>query len=67
MFCKNGKRYTAISIKVVPEQSGKVEYEGEKLAGSNDKKYTNRTKFNFLGNLVALYIYKETRSNFKLS
>ena len=24
--------YTAISIKVVPEQSGKVEYEREKLA-----------------------------------
>ena len=28
--------YTAISIKVVPEQSGKVEYECEKLAGSDD-------------------------------
>ena len=28
--------YTAISIKVVPEQSGKVEYEREKLAGSDD-------------------------------
>ena len=28
--------YTAISIKVVPEQSGKVEYEHEKLAGSDD-------------------------------
>ncbi len=27
---------TAISIKVVPEQSGKVEYEREKLAGSDD-------------------------------
>ena len=25
-----------ISIKVVPEQSGKVEYEREKLAGSDD-------------------------------
>ncbi len=28
--------HTAISIKVVPEQSGKVEYEREKLAGSDD-------------------------------
>ncbi len=28
--------YTAISIKVVPEQSEKVEYEREKLAGSDD-------------------------------
>ncbi len=28
--------YTAISIKVVPEQSGKVEYEREKLAGSDN-------------------------------
>ncbi len=28
--------YTAISIKVAPEQSGKVEYEREKLAGSDD-------------------------------
>jgi hypothetical protein len=28
------KSYTAISIKVVPEQSGKVEYEREKLAGN---------------------------------
>ncbi len=28
--------YTAISIKVVPEQSGKVEYEHEKLAGGDD-------------------------------
>ena len=28
--------YTAISIKVVPELSGKVEYEREKLAGSDD-------------------------------
>jgi hypothetical protein len=26
--------YTAISIKVVPEQSGKVEYEHERLAGN---------------------------------
>ena len=26
--------YTAISIKVVPEQSGKVEYERERLAGN---------------------------------
>ncbi len=32
LFCV----YTAISIKVVPEQSGKVEYEREKLAGSDD-------------------------------
>ena len=30
----------AISIKVVPEQSGKVEYEREKLAGSDDYKNT---------------------------
>ena len=28
--------HTAISIKVVPEQRGKVEYEREKLAGSDD-------------------------------
>ncbi len=28
--------HAAISIKVVPEQSGKVEYEREKLAGSGD-------------------------------
>ncbi len=28
--------HTAISIKVVPEKSGKVEYEREKLAGSDD-------------------------------
>ncbi len=28
--------YTTISIKVVPEQSGKVEYEREKLSGSDD-------------------------------
>jgi hypothetical protein len=27
-------KYTAISIKVVPEQSGKVEYERERLAGN---------------------------------
>ena len=27
---------TAISIMVVPEQSGKVEYEREKLAGSDN-------------------------------
>jgi hypothetical protein len=27
-------RYTAISIKVVPEQSGNVEYERERLAGN---------------------------------
>jgi hypothetical protein len=26
--------HTAISIKVVPEQSGKVEYERERLAGN---------------------------------
>ena len=26
--------YTAISINVVPEQSGKVEYERERLAGN---------------------------------
>jgi hypothetical protein len=26
--------YTAISIKVIPEQSGKVEYEPERLAGN---------------------------------
>ena len=26
--------YTAISIKVVPEKSGKVEYERERLAGN---------------------------------
>jgi hypothetical protein len=32
--------YTAISIKVVPEQSGKVEYERERVAG-NRKKLTN--------------------------
>jgi hypothetical protein len=29
-----GFRYTAISIKVVPEQSGKVEHERERLAGN---------------------------------
>ena len=29
-------KYTAISIKVVPERSGKVEYDREKLAGSDD-------------------------------
>jgi hypothetical protein len=29
--------YTAISIKVVPEQSGKVEYERERLAGNRYK------------------------------
>ena len=28
--------YIAISIKVVPEQSGKVEYEREKLSESGD-------------------------------
>jgi hypothetical protein len=27
--------YTAISIKVAPEQSGKVEYERERLAGNS--------------------------------
>jgi hypothetical protein len=32
--------YTAISIKVVPEQSGKVEYERERLLG-NAKKLMN--------------------------
>ncbi len=32
--------YTAILVKVVSEQSGKVEYEREKLAGSDDEKYT---------------------------
>ena len=30
--------HTAISIKVVPEQSRKVEYEREKLAGRDDLK-----------------------------
>ena len=30
------EQFTAISNKVVPEQSGKVEYEREKLAGSDD-------------------------------
>ena len=29
--------YTAISIKVVPEQSGKVEYERERLAENREK------------------------------
>jgi hypothetical protein len=29
--------YTAISIKVVPEQSGKVEYERERLLGIANK------------------------------
>jgi hypothetical protein len=29
--------YTAISIKVVPEQSGKVEYERERLLGIGNK------------------------------
>ena len=29
--------HTAISIKVVPEQSGKVEYERERLAGNRKK------------------------------
>ena len=33
--------YIAISIKVVPEQSGKVEYEREKLAGSRTIKNTH--------------------------
>ena len=28
--------YTAISMRVAPEQSGKVEYEREKLAGSDN-------------------------------
>ncbi len=37
--------YTTDSIKVVTKQRDKVEYEREKLAGSGDKKYTNRTKF----------------------
>jgi hypothetical protein len=32
--------YTAISIKVAPEQSGKVEYERQRLAG-NAKKLIN--------------------------
>ena len=32
----NKRMHTAISIKVVPEQSGKVEYEREKLAGRDD-------------------------------
>ena len=36
--------YTAISIKVVPKQREKVEYEREKVAESGDKKYTDRTK-----------------------
>ena len=31
------KRYTAISIKVIPEQSGKVEYERERLLGIANK------------------------------
>ncbi len=35
-MCIDLIQYTAISIKFVPEQSGKVEYEREKLAGSND-------------------------------
>jgi hypothetical protein len=30
-------KYTAISIKVVPEQSGKVEYERKRLAGNRKK------------------------------
>ena len=29
----NGEPYTAISIKVAPEQSGEVEYERERLLG----------------------------------
>ena len=32
----SGVWYTATSIKVVPKQSGKVEYEREKFAGSDD-------------------------------
>jgi hypothetical protein len=32
--CKSVHLRTAISIKVVPEQSGKVEYEREMLAGN---------------------------------
>jgi hypothetical protein len=36
-------RYTAISIKVVPEQSGKVEYEYERLLGIV-KKFINSSK-----------------------
>ena len=31
--------YTASSIKVVPEQSGKVEYERERLAGNKINKF----------------------------
>jgi hypothetical protein len=31
---RNKKMYTAISIKVVQEQSGKVEYERERLLGT---------------------------------
>ncbi len=33
---KSNLEHTAILIKVVPEQSGKVEYEHEKLAESDD-------------------------------
>jgi hypothetical protein len=38
--CTSAIRYTAISIKVVPEQSGKVEYERERLQGIA-KKFIN--------------------------
>jgi hypothetical protein len=31
--------YKAISIKVVPKQSGKVEYERKRLAGNRSKKF----------------------------
>ncbi len=41
-------QYTAILIKVVPEQSGKFEYEREKLAGRDDQKYTNKQNLKML-------------------
>jgi hypothetical protein len=36
-FCKERNLHTAISIKVVPKQSGKVEYERERLLGIANK------------------------------
>ena len=61
------QQHTAISIKVVPKQNEKVEYEREKLAGSGDLKYKYRTKFSLQGYLVAIYMHKNARSNFKFS
>ena len=60
--------HTANSIKVVPKQREKVEYEREKLAGSGIK--NTQTEQNLVSrdfDLVAIYIHKKARFNFKLS